>query len=169
MWMAKDSAIFVQSSQLNWYEHYQDTDWNDDLDNEKSSCWILKSHFGFNMADPTLVKAAEATNEDDFVVTIEKVAGKINYKKLIERFGSSPIPQSLVDRVERITKKPAHPFLKRGFFFSHRCVFMVIMMWPWELKNDHFGKSPGFDFSSFDSIFTSVLHMESIKNRYLEW
>lgn len=61
-------------------------------------------------------------SEDDFVVTIEKVAGKINYSKLIERFGSQPIPQSLVDRVERLTKRPAHPFLKRGFFFSHRCV-----------------------------------------------
>jgi tryptophanyl-tRNA synthetase len=58
--------------------------------------------------------------EEDFIVTIEKVAGKINYSKLIDRFGSSPIPPSLIERVERLTKRPAHPFLKRGFFFSHR-------------------------------------------------
>lgn len=60
------------------------------------------------------------SSEDDFIVTIEKVAGKINYAKLIERFGSQVIGQELIDRVERITKRPAHPFLKRGFFFSHR-------------------------------------------------
>lgn len=70
----------------------------------------------------TMAQPAEATpsTEEDFVVTHERVAGKINYSKLIDRFGSSPIPQSLVDRVEKLTKRPAHPFLKRGFFFSHR-------------------------------------------------
>jgi hypothetical protein len=61
-------------------------------------------------------------DEEDFVVNHERVAGKINYTKLIERFGSQPIPQSLVDRVERLTNRPAHPFLRRGFFFSHRYV-----------------------------------------------
>ena len=68
------------------------------------------------------------TAEDDFIVTIEKVAGKINYAKLIERFGSSPISQELIDRVERLTKRPAHPFLKRGFFFSHRFVCKTARM-----------------------------------------
>jgi tryptophanyl-tRNA synthetase len=70
------------------------------------------------MAAPT--PTAPVPEEEEFFVNHERVAGKINYSKLIERFGSQPIPQSLVDRVERITKKPAHPFLKRGFFFSHR-------------------------------------------------
>lgn len=73
--------------------------------------------FHTEMADPS--QAATST-EEDFVVTHERVAGKVNYSKLIERFGSQPIPQSLIDRVERLTKRPAHPFLKRGFFFSHR-------------------------------------------------
>lgn len=70
------------------------------------------------MATPT--SAPQVPEEEDFVVNHERVAGKINYSKLIDRFGSQPIPQSLVERVERLTKRPAHPFLKRGFFFSHR-------------------------------------------------
>lgn len=75
------------------------------------------------MADPS---QDPASAEDDFVVTIEKVAGKINYSKLIERFGSRPIPESLIQRVEQLTGRPAHPFLKRGFFFSHRYVYNAI-------------------------------------------
>jgi tryptophanyl-tRNA synthetase len=39
---------------------------------------------------------------------------------LIERFGSTEIDDSILSRVERITKIPVHPFLKRGLFFSHR-------------------------------------------------
>lgn len=59
-------------------------------------------------------------NEDDFIVTHEKVAGKIDYDKLIERFGSEKITTELVDRIEKITGKKAHRWLRRGYFFSHR-------------------------------------------------
>lgn len=40
--------------------------------------------------------------------------------KLIEKFGCQNIDSELVARVEKISGKPAHPFLKRGIFFSHR-------------------------------------------------
>ena len=40
----------------------------------------------------------------------------------IEKLGSSKIDNSLIDRFEEVTGKPAHHLLKRGIFFSHRSV-----------------------------------------------
>jgi len=62
---------------------------------------------------------AEPTNGESIVNPWE-VKGIVDYNKLIERFGSSPIGQDLIERFEKLTKKPAHPWLKRGVFFSHR-------------------------------------------------
>ena len=39
---------------------------------------------------------------------------------LVLQFGCSQINPDMVSRVERLTGKPAHPFLKRGVFFAHR-------------------------------------------------
>lgn len=44
----------------------------------------------------------------------------IDYDKLIVKFGSSKMTQDLVDRVEALTGKKAHHFLRRGIFVSHR-------------------------------------------------
>lgn len=46
--------------------------------------------------------------------------GGINYEKLIVEFGCSRMDADLVTRVERLTGRPAHPFLRRGVFFAHR-------------------------------------------------
>lgn len=58
--------------------------------------------------------------ETEQVVTPWAVKGKVNYSKLINDFGTQLIDDNLVKRFEKITKKPAHPWLKRGIFFSHR-------------------------------------------------
>ncbi len=47
--------------------------------------------------------------------------GKIDYNKLVEQFGCQKIDPALVQRIEKLTGRPAHPFLKRGIFFAHRC------------------------------------------------
>lgn len=44
----------------------------------------------------------------------------IDYDHLIKEFGSQPLDQSLIDRMERLTGHKAHRFLRRGLFFSHR-------------------------------------------------
>lgn len=49
-----------------------------------------------------------------------KEGGKIDYDKLIEKFGCQRLNQSLVERVERLTSRSAHVFLRRGVFFAHR-------------------------------------------------
>ena len=39
---------------------------------------------------------------------------------LLPQFGCQWIEPDLVARVQRVTGRPAHPFLKRGIFFAHR-------------------------------------------------
>jgi len=46
--------------------------------------------------------------------------GGVDYDKLIESFGSQPIDADLIQRMEDVTGKPVHHWLKRGIFFSHR-------------------------------------------------
>ncbi|MED6107016.1 hypothetical protein PIB30_010156 [Stylosanthes scabra] len=62
--------------------------------------------------------------DDDQVVNPWEVSakdgGKIDYDKLIDRFGCQRLDQALIQRVERLTACPAHVFLRRGVFFAHR-------------------------------------------------
>ena len=44
----------------------------------------------------------------------------IDYDKRINRFGSSRISPELIARMEKLTGKKAHPWIRRGIFFSHR-------------------------------------------------
>jgi len=44
----------------------------------------------------------------------------IDYDKLITKFGSSKITPDLIERLEKVTGKPIHHYLRRGIFFSHR-------------------------------------------------
>jgi len=46
--------------------------------------------------------------------------GAIDYDKLIDSFGCQRISPELIERMERITGKKVHRFLRRGIFFSHR-------------------------------------------------
>ncbi len=45
--------------------------------------------------------------------------GKIDYNKLVEQFGCQTIHQELIERIEKVTGVPSHPFLKRRVFFAH--------------------------------------------------
>lgn len=68
---------------------------------------------------------AEGAADDDMVVDPWEVKGKIDYNKLIQQFGSTPIDQVLMARIEKLTvgkgRVPAlHRWLRRGIFFSHR-------------------------------------------------
>ena len=37
-----------------------------------------------------------------------------------DRFGSTRISPELIQRIESVTGKPVHHFIRRGIFFSHR-------------------------------------------------
>ncbi|KAF7845028.1 tryptophan--tRNA ligase, cytoplasmic [Senna tora] len=70
------------------------------------------------------VEAKVADKEEEQVVNPWEVSakdgGKIDYDKLIDRFGCQRLDQSHIQRVERLTSRPAHVFLRRGVFFAHR-------------------------------------------------
>ena len=44
----------------------------------------------------------------------------IDYDKLIDQFGSQKITPELIAKFERVTGCKAHPWIRRGIFFSHR-------------------------------------------------
>eukprot|EP00038_Savillea_parva_P029931 m.74336 g.74336 ORF g.74336 m.74336 type:complete len:656 (-) comp8908_c0_seq1:240-2207(-) len=50
----------------------------------------------------------------------------IDYTKLVREFGTEMIDDAVIARVEKLTGKPAHHFLKRGIFFSHRDLNAVL-------------------------------------------
>jgi tryptophanyl-tRNA synthetase len=54
-----------------------------------------------------------------FVVTPWEVKGEIDYEKLIEHFGISPIDENLLARIKKHTKD-LHFMLRRKIFFAHR-------------------------------------------------
>lgn len=50
----------------------------------------------------------------------------IDYLKLIVQFGCQPIDGALIHRFEQVTKMKAHPWLRRGIFFSHKDLDLVL-------------------------------------------
>lgn len=65
---------------------------------------------------------AKLHEEQEQIVTPWEVssASGIDYNKLIDRFGSSAIDSALLARFEKVTGHAPHPWLRRGYFFSHR-------------------------------------------------
>jgi tryptophanyl-tRNA synthetase len=60
--------------------------------------------------------------------------GAIDYDKLIVQFGSQPLKEDLVSRMERITGKKAHRFLRRNIFFSHRDLDQLLNLYESGVK-----------------------------------
>lgn len=58
--------------------------------------------------------------DDEMVVNVEEVKGKIDYNKLVSQFGSTLITDDLLERLQQQCRIPLHRFLRRGIFFSHR-------------------------------------------------
>lgn len=57
---------------------------------------------------------------NDSIVTPWEVKGKVDYLKLVNKFGTELITEDLIQRFEKITNKPIHPWIKRNIFFTHR-------------------------------------------------
>jgi tryptophanyl-tRNA synthetase len=84
-----------------------------------------------NHSSAPAIKPAPASNAHDQVVTPWDVQGSvstdgkqvaIDYDKLIDQFGTRRLDAAILERFERLTGHKPHIFLRRGMFFSHRCV-----------------------------------------------
>lgn len=65
----------------------------------------------------------------EHIVTPWTVEGDVNYEKLVKEFGCQTIDEKLLERMERLTGKRPHRFLRRGIFFSHRDLNLVLDMY----------------------------------------
>ncbi len=65
---------------------------------------------------------------EGMVVTPWKVAGEVDYDKLIEQFGTQPITESLLERIKKHTGE-IHLQLRRRIFFSHRDLDWILNMY----------------------------------------
>ncbi|EPY29066.1 tryptophanyl-tRNA synthetase [Strigomonas culicis] len=70
-----------------------------------------------------------AETTEGHVVTPWTVEGDVNYDKLIKDFGCQAIDQALLERIERVTGRRPHHFLRRGIFFSHRDLHLILDMY----------------------------------------
>lgn len=59
------------------------------------------------------------SSKEEFVVTPWEVRGKVDYEKLIQKFGTQKITKELIERIKKHTGE-LHFMLRRGIFFSHR-------------------------------------------------
>lgn len=67
--------------------------------------------------------------QDDQTVTpwdVQANEGGIDYDKLLKKFGCSAITPQLISRIEALTGKRAHHLLRRGIFFSHRDLNLLL-------------------------------------------
>ncbi|CAG0881237.1 unnamed protein product [Darwinula stevensoni] len=76
------------------------------------------------------MKDASIKGEEEDIVNPWNVqstsATGVDYDKLIKRFGSSKIDDLLLQRIEKVIRKPIHHMLKRGIFFSHRDMHHIL-------------------------------------------
>ncbi|CAF0728166.1 unnamed protein product [Adineta steineri] len=92
-----------------------------------SSCIAPETIGGIAVQKKLSKKTTEEVEDivDPWNVTSSSDKG-IDYDKLIRRFGSSKISPELIARIEAIIKKPVHHFIRRGIFFSHRDLEMIL-------------------------------------------
>ena len=58
---------------------------------------------------------------------LDKDGGKIDYDKLINKFGCQRLDPSLINCIELLTSRSAHVFLHRGVFFAHRYLYLPML------------------------------------------
>jgi len=67
------------------------------------------------MEETQIITPWKATSSDGF-----------NYLKLIDQFGCSPVSNELINKFERVTGIKAHTWLRRGRYFSHKDLDLVL-------------------------------------------
>ena len=79
--------------------------------------------------NPDITDSSKGDEDEDIVNPWDVASSSskgVNYQKLIQKFGSSNIDKDLIERMEKLTGKPAHHLLRRGIFFSHRDMHQIL-------------------------------------------
>lgn len=93
-----------------------------------------QAHPAADSAVPT-IKPADPEGAHEQVVTPWDVQGSvstdgkqlaIDYDKLIDQFGTRRIDAAMLERFERLTGQKPHILLRRGMFFSHRDMNLIL-------------------------------------------
>jgi len=71
---------------------------------------------------------SEGTNGGEMVVTPWEVKGKVDYERLIREFGTQPLTDELLAKLEKYTDK-LHLQIERRIFFSHRDLDTVLNLY----------------------------------------
>lgn len=74
----------------------------------------------------TLEPLEAKDSKKEAVVDPWNVEGDVDYDKLIEQFGSQRLEADLVARLERVTGRKCHRLIRRGIFFSHRDLHLIL-------------------------------------------
>ncbi|MEM1660037.1 MAG: tryptophan--tRNA ligase [Candidatus Bathyarchaeia archaeon] len=75
----------------------------------------------------------EGEERNEMLVTPWEVRGKVDYERLIKEFGTQPITPTLLERIRRYTGE-LHIQLRRGIFFSHRDLDVVLDLYDKGIK-----------------------------------
>lgn len=75
----------------------------------------------------------ESEERNEMLVTPWEVRGKIDYERLIKEFGTQPITPTLLERIKKYTGE-LHIQLRRGIFFSHRDLDVVLDLYDKGIK-----------------------------------
>jgi len=83
-------------------------------------------------------------------VTMDNVTAATNkgidYDKLIDKFGCDRLTKELIERIEKVTGRRAHRFIRRGIFFCHRDLDVILR--TYEQKKPFYlytGRGPSAD------------------------
>ncbi|MFP3985806.1 MAG: tryptophan--tRNA ligase [Candidatus Bathyarchaeia archaeon] len=68
------------------------------------------------------------SNEEEMIVTPWEVRGKVDYDKLVRQFGTQPLTDKLLKKLQQHVGE-LHPQLRRKLFFSHRDLDVILNLY----------------------------------------
>jgi tryptophanyl-tRNA synthetase len=97
--------------------------------------------------------------------------GAIDYDRLIVQFGSEHLREDLISRIERLTGRRAHRWLRRGMYFSHRDLNHILDLYEQGKKFFLYtGRGPSSEAlhlgHTIPFYFTKVIHVTSLLSCY---
>ena len=91
------------------------------------------AHSVNQLLDAAADEAKDSKSADKKVQVVDpwtvESEGAIDYDRLIVQFGSQHLTEDLISRIERITNRRAHRFLRRGLYFSHRDLTQMLNLY----------------------------------------